>query len=155
MLIALEGCDGTGKSTLVKLLKACYNVSEVIHCTAETPNDYEYFKDIIDRARYRHIICDRFFWGQFVYQIPEQRKLTEQQLIQLYNEMWYINQNNKVILVEAPVSDVLSRLHFRNETTELPVSFIMQQFRIIARKASYRIPVFVYNSSNGKIERMK
>lgn len=154
MLIALEGCDGTGKSTLVKLLKTCYNVSEIIHCTAETPNDYAYFKDIIDRARYKTIICDRFFWGQFVYQIPEQRRLTEQQLIQLYYEMWYVNKNNMMILVEAPMSEVLKRLDERNETTALPVSEIMHKFRTIARKASHRIPVYVYNSSTGVIERM-
>ena len=78
MLIVLEGCDGSGKSTLVDLLKnLSYNPEnvEVIHATRETPNDMEWFSKIMDRAKDHNVIMDRAFWGQFVYQNPKERKL--------------------------------------------------------------------------------
>ena len=74
MLIVLEGCDGSGKSTLSDLLAQLYN-AEVIHATRETPNDMEWFSSIMDEAQNHNIIMDRAFWGQFVYQKPFERHL--------------------------------------------------------------------------------
>lgn len=73
MLIVLEGCDGTGKSTLANNLSLILD-AEVIHCTKETPNNMEYFAKIIREGSTRNIICDRFMYGQFVYQTEEERK---------------------------------------------------------------------------------
>lgn len=155
MLIVLEGCDGTGKTTLMNILKSCYPIDETIHCTAETPNTYEYFYDIVRRSKHKNIICDRFFWGQFVYQKLSERKLTTVQLHALYSEMRICNPDNRIILVEAGLDDILNRLNKRAEVTELPVQTIVQKFRELACRACYRVPVLLYNSSNGIIERMK
>lgn len=76
MLIALEGCDATGKTTLAKLLAKLYN-AEVVHCTAETPNTYDFFESILYAAEHRNIICDRFCYGQFVYQDEGDRPLAK------------------------------------------------------------------------------
>ena len=39
MKIILEGCDGTGKTTLAKLLAEKYGL-DICHCTAEDPKDF-------------------------------------------------------------------------------------------------------------------
>lgn len=74
MLIALEGCDATGKTTLAKLLAKLYN-AEIVHCTTETPNTYKFFSELLYAADRRNIICDRFCYGQFVYQDEGDRPL--------------------------------------------------------------------------------
>ena len=107
MLIVLEGCDGSGKSTLVDLLKSLSyepeNV-EVIHATRETPNDMEWFMSIMDQAKDRNIIMDRSFWGQFVYQEPDERKLSWEQLHELEHRL--DQEDGKLIYVTANTSDI-------------------------------------------------
>lgn len=153
MLIVLEGCDGTGKTTLAKLMQMCYNM-KYIHCTAETPNDYEFFADIIKRSAKEDIVCDRFFWGQFVYQEEEERHLTKNELFSLYSLMHVVSKRNRVILVEADPFTVRYRLDYRQENTDKPILDIMQGFRSIANESCADVPVYLYNTSTGEIERM-
>ena len=40
MLFVLEGCDGSGKTTVAKHLKNILPAAEIVHCTTDTPNDY-------------------------------------------------------------------------------------------------------------------
>lgn len=75
MLIILEGCDGVGKTTLANMLHSMLDESEIIHCNTETPNDFEFFKRIVQAASKKHIIADRFCYGQFVYQEEDDRPL--------------------------------------------------------------------------------
>lgn len=153
MLIVLEGCDGTGKTTLAKLLQTCYNM-EYIHCTAETPNDYEFFADIIKRSAKEDIVCDRFFWGQFVYQEYHERPLKKDELFSLYILMNTISKRNRIILVEADPFTVRYRLDCRQENTDKSILDIMQGFRSIANESCADVPVYRYNTSTGEIERM-
>lgn len=153
MLIVLEGCDGTGKTTLAKLLQTCYNM-EYIHCTAETPNNYKFFADIIKRSANTDIVCDRFFWGQFVYQKEEERHLTKDELFSLYILMNTISKRNRIILVEADPFTVRYRLQLRRENTDKSILDIMQDFRSIANESYTDVPVYRYNTSTGEIERM-
>lgn len=62
MLIVLEGCDGSGKTTLAKMLATLFDAS-IVHCTTKTPNDYEYFRRIIESSKTKNIIADRFAMG--------------------------------------------------------------------------------------------
>ena len=125
MLIVLEGCDGVGKTTIARNLASVLD-ARIIHCTAKTPNDYEFFKGIIDASKYQNIIADRFCYGQFVYQEANERKLTPGELVRL--ELAMIEAGAKVIHVHAPVSEVEQRLRYRNEKTDLPVAEIMDKF---------------------------
>lgn len=125
MLIVLEGCDGVGKTTIARNLALLLN-ARIVHCTAQTPNDYKFFKSIIDASKYQNIIADRFCYGQFVYQSEEERHLTQDELTQLELDM--IDAGAKVIHVHAPSHEVERRLRYRNEKTELPVSEIMDGF---------------------------
>ena len=125
MLIVLEGCDGVGKTTIARNLAKLMD-ARIIHCTASTPNDYKFFKSIIDASKYQNIIADRFCYGQFVYQEEWERKLTQAELTQLELDM--IEVGAKVIHVHAPVHEVERRLRCRNEKTNLPVEEIMDKF---------------------------
>lgn len=125
MLIVLEGCDGVGKTTIARSLADVLN-ARIVHCTASTPNDYKFFKSIIDASKYQNIIADRFCYGQFVYQKEHERPLTWVELNQLELDM--MDAGAKVIHVTAPVDEVKRRLRCRGEKTDLPVEDIMDRF---------------------------
>lgn len=125
MLIVLEGCDGSGKSTLAKKL-AMVSDADIIHCSAETPNDYEFFHNIISGSINKNIIADRFCYGQFVYQDAEERNLTTTELYRLESDM--VNVGTKVIFVDADSDTIYDRLIRRGEATLKPIQEIRQGF---------------------------
>ena len=145
MLIVLEGCDGSGKSSLADLLAQLYN-AEVIHATRETPNDMEWFSKIMDVARNRNIIMDRAFWGQFVYQKPNERKLSFSDLNSLEHRL--AEEGGKLVYVYSPDRVITRRLNNRNEVPSLPVKSILRKYKDMCKYA--RCPVIWYNSHNGK-----
>lgn len=148
MLIVLEGCDGSGKSSLAELLASlCYDhgIVEVIHATRETPNDMEWFTSIMDRAKDRTIIMDRAFWGQFVYQKPNERKLSFNDLSILERRL---AEEGKLIYVYSPERVINRRLRNRNEIPSLPVKSLLRKYKTMCKYA--RCPVIWYNSHNGK-----
>ena len=125
MLIVLEGCDGTGKTTLANFLAKVLD-AQVVHCTSTTPNDYDFFESIIFTAVTENVIADRFCHGQFVYQAESERRLTKDELHRL--EVHMLQANTKVILVKASQRTVEARLHSRHEVTQLPVQEILDGF---------------------------
>ena len=126
MLYVLEGCDGAGKTTVAKHLKNILPDAEIIHCTRETPNDYRFFRTIIDSAENRNIIADRFCYGQFVYQTEAERHLTDHELTCLELDM--IATGARVIHVTAGVDEIENRLIFRGEKTDIPVDEICGRY---------------------------
>ena len=74
MLIILEGCDATGKTTLANMLAPLLN-AQIVHSTAKTPNTYGYFEELLRASEHTNIIADRFCYSQFVYQDSEYRPL--------------------------------------------------------------------------------
>ena len=144
MLIVLEGCDGSGKSTLADLLAQLYN-AEVIHATRETPNDMTWFTGIMDEAKTRNIIMDRAFWGQFVYQRPEERHLGFVDLSALEKRLEA--DGGKLIYVYSPERVISRRLRKRNEVTSLPIRSLLRKYKNMCTFA--RCPVIWYNSHTG------
>lgn len=126
MLIVLEGCDGTGKTTIANNLKAILPNAEIIHCTTQTPNDFEFFKNLILASQNRDIIADRFCYGQFVYQNDAERHLTPEELYAL--EVGMISAGAKVIHVTAPVNTIKERLGWRMEKPMHPVEEITDRY---------------------------
>lgn len=126
MLIVLEGCDGTGKSTVANNLKHILPDAEIVHCTRETPNDFRFFLDLITAGETKNIIADRFCYGQFVYQKEDQRHLSYEDLTEL--EIRMLASGAKVIHVCAPVEEIKHRLSLRDEETSLPVDEICDKF---------------------------
>ena len=126
MLFVLEGCDGSGKSTVARNLKNVLPGAEIIHCTRTTPNDMDFFESIIKAADHRDIIADRFCYGQFVYQKPNERHLSEEDLTRL--EVMMMEHNVRVIHVTASVDEIENRLAFRGEQPAMPVSEICDRY---------------------------
>lgn len=126
MLFVLEGCDGSGKTTVANHLKNILPNAEVVHCTRETPNDWGFFMSILEASETRDIIADRFCYGQFVYQNEDERNLTPTDLMHLESMM--IAQGVKVIHVAASVDEIEDRLAFRGEKTSLPVREICDRY---------------------------
>ena len=141
MLVVLEGCDGAGKSTLAEFLAKLLN-ADIVHCTAETPNDYEFFDSIISAAITKNIIADRFCYGQFVYQEKEDRRLSKADLRILETRM--LEADGKVILVTAPEDVILARLASRGEITHMPVKDILSRFEKVMSKSI--LPVMRYDT---------
>ena len=125
MLIVLEGCDGVGKTTLAHNLANLLG-AEIIHCTTTTPNTEWFFRDIIGMARTRNIIADRFCYGQFVYQEPEERNLTRHALYNLELEM--MNAGARVVYVTCDEDVLNERLASRNETPMKPIKQLKQGY---------------------------
>ena len=145
MLIVLEGCDGTGKSSIAKLIQAVIPDAEIIHCTAETPNDFKFFSKLIDIGQYRNIILDRGMYGQFVYQSPEDRKLSHKQLRAL--ELNMIRTGAKVVHVTAMKQTVEDRLNSRSEVPMHTVSVLLSRFDDLFEKSL--MPVSTVDTTNG------
>ena len=145
MLIVLEGCDGTGKSSIAKLIQAVMLDAEIIHCTAETPNDFKFFSKLIDIGQYRNIILDRGLYGQFVYQSPEDRKLSHKQLRSL--EMRMLSTGAKVVHVTAMQQTVEDRLNNRSEVPMHTVSVLLSRFDDLFEKSL--MPVITVDTTNG------
>jgi thymidylate kinase len=113
MLIVLEGCDGSGKTTLAKKLAELLN-AEIIHCRQYTPNDYEFFSDIVTTSIHKNIIADRFCYGQYIYQDENDRPLGYvHNLHRLELEM--LEAGTKVIFVTATDEEIEDRLSLRRE----------------------------------------
>lgn len=132
MLIVLEGCDGSGKTTLANKLAAILD-AEIIHCTTETPNDYSFFSQIIAMAEKRNIIADRFCYGQFVYQKPEERKLDSVDLYHL--ELYMMNTGARVLYVDCDEPIMKKRLGDRGEVTMKPIKDIRRIYEEVFSKS--------------------
>lgn len=145
MLIVLEGCDGTGKSSIAKLIQAVMPGAEIIHCTAETPNDFKFFSKLINIGQYRNIILDRGMYGQFVYQSPEDRKLSHKQLRSL--EMHMLSTGAKVVHVTAMKQTVEDRLNSRSEVPMHTVNVLLSRFDDLFEKSL--MPVVTVDTTNG------
>ena len=126
MLIVLEGCDGSGKTTVANHLKNILPNAEIVHCTTDTPNNYEFFIRLIEAGDTRNIIADRFCYGQFVYQTPGERHLTDEDLTMLESTM--IAHGVKVLHVTASVKELENRLTLRGEKTDIPVGEICNRY---------------------------
>lgn len=138
MLIVLEGCDGSGKTTLANLIAPLIG-AEIIHCTAETPNTYEWFIEILDKSKEVNIIADRFCYGQFVYQDPCDRSLNEVALRSL--ESMLKAANTKVVYVDADSRIIKHRLNKRGELTEIPVEEIQRRYRQVFTESTMDVYV--------------
>ena len=145
MLIVLEGCDGSGKSSLAELLARLIPDTEIIHATRETPNTREWFEKIMDDAKTRNIIMDRAFWGQFVYQRPEERHMGFSDLADLEKRLEA--EGGKLIYVYSPERVIKRRLNKRGEIPSLPINSLLRRYKSLCKFS--RCPVIWYNSHTG------
>lgn len=70
MKIILEGADGTGKTTLAKILADKYGL-DICHCTQHDPSDFNFYKETM---RKENTVWDRHTIGELIYPIVFERK---------------------------------------------------------------------------------
>lgn len=63
MKIVIEGCDGTGKTSVAKILAEKYGC-DIVHMTGNDPKDYEFYNQSL---RKEQVVYDRNVLGEFVY----------------------------------------------------------------------------------------
>lgn len=70
MKIILEGADGTGKTTLAKILADKYGL-DICHCTQHDPADFNFYKETM---RKENTVWDRHTIGELIYPIVFDRQ---------------------------------------------------------------------------------
>lgn len=122
MKIIIEGCDGSGKSTLARRLATIFN-AQIEHDSK--PCDVDNYISRLESPG--NTIYDRFFLGQFVYNKPEERKLSHCDLSYLKQ---YCSKREDVILIyfDQDTNVILERLANRSEDEKIKDNKTMSLF---------------------------
>lgn len=108
MNIVIEGCDGTGKTTIAKFL--CDKLG-MYYWHESAPRSIEEYQQMLTPGG---VVFDRFCFGQFVYNTEEQRKMTKEQLTHLCKEV-FDQTHTIVIFVDMDSEGIVRRLIERGE----------------------------------------
>ena len=109
MKIILEGCDGTGKSTLAKLLADKYGL-DICHCTQNDPADYDFY---LQTARKENIVWDRHSIGELIYPWVFGREAkTSPELVRLAL-MYAREAGTKIFILTTDIDEIKRRLTAR------------------------------------------
>lgn len=139
MKIILEGCEGTGKTTLAQKLINKYNL-DYVHITNKDPNDYMFYKQTL---RKEDVIYDRHLIGEMIYPKVFNRKgnLNYKKLEKLFD--FALKEKVCILILTTNIEEIKKRVAERNKykpdfiINKLPL--INQQFCDIAIKyASYK-----------------
>lgn len=114
MKIIIEGCDGTGKSTLAKILADRYGL-DICHCTQDDPGDYEFYRQTL---RKENVIWDRHTIGELIYPKIFGRKqkigVEDARLLMHHAKEGGV----KVLVLTADVVSILDRIDARGNEDE-------------------------------------
>ena len=111
MKIILEGCEGTGKTTLAKKLIERYGL-DYVHITNKDPNDYMFYKQTL---RKEDVIYDRHFIGEMIYPKVFSRKgnLDRNRLDKLF--AFAEAQGACVLILTADIEEIKKRVAERGK----------------------------------------
>lgn len=128
MKIILEGCDGTGKTTLAKLLAEKYGL-DVCHCTQSDPADYEFYKQT---GRKDNVVWDRHTIGELIYPEVFGRKAQispeDARLVIAYAR----EAGAKIFILTADINEIKRRLMSRGKEDDRvleKIEWIDSEFR--------------------------
>lgn len=135
MKFILEGVDGSGKSTLAKKIQETFKFMnfEIVHCTRETDNNLEFFKDMIYNSNGRYsdnLIIDRMHLGQCVYQNEDERIdkgwMSDDDILELENCLQARTGIEPVIkiFVDTPIETCLYNCHHNGEDGHYTLEYI-------------------------------
>lgn len=115
MNIVIEGCDGTGKSSIAQHLAERFNL---YYWHESQPRTFEEYCQMLgfdkNGADPKGVVFDRFCFGQFVYNAPEERKMIPEELRKLVTEV-FAQTDTILLYVDAKTDTIISRLIQRGE----------------------------------------
>lgn len=111
MNIVIEGCDGTGKSTIAKHLCERFGLQ---YWHESQPRTFDEYKQMLE---YGGFVFDRFCFGQFVYNSPEQQKMSFEELKTLLKDV-FPKTSTILLYVDAHTDAIIQRLIARGEGNE-------------------------------------
>lgn len=111
MNIVIEGCDGTGKTTIAKFLAETFGL---YYWHESAPRSFSEYCTMLNSGG---VVFDRFCLGQFVYNKAEERKLGEEELKCLLNTV-FKDTNTIMIYVDCATEIIINRLIERGEATD-------------------------------------
>jgi thymidylate kinase len=122
LLIILEGVDGAGKTTfangLLDELKD-HRATELLHrgpITTHPLIEYELSLDAYRPMNGKHIICDRWHWGELIYGPLYRGESKVQQPDMRHIELFLMSRGALVVLMCASRTEIHRRLDKRGET---------------------------------------
>ena len=134
MKIIIEGADGTGKTTLAKILADKYGL-EICHCTQHDPADFYFYRETL---RKENVIWDRHTIGELIYPLIFDRKakITDVEAKAVIDIAK--SEDVKIFVLTAPIETIYKRLRAR-EKDEHPkilanVSLIDGAFKECAKR---------------------
>ena len=136
--IIIEGCDGTGKTTLCKKLAERYGW-DIVHVTSKDPNDFDFYRQTMRKT---NVVFDRHFIGEMIYPQIYNRKGN----LDRHDLEYFIHQSYKekcpVIVLTTDLEEIHRRLSVRGEEKFVAekIETINKQFLSIALK--YGLQVF-------------
>lgn len=108
MNIVIEGCDGTGKSTLAKFLADRFGL---YYWHESSPRSFDEYCQMLKAGG---VVFDRFCFGQFVYNEIPDRKMNDQALRTLVRDV-FPETNTLLIYVDCSTEEIIKRLIARGE----------------------------------------
>lgn len=147
MNIIIEGCDGTGKSTIAKHL--CERLG-LQYWHESQPRTFDEYRQMLE---YGGFVFDRFCFGQFVYNSPEQQKMSFEELKTLLRDV-FPKTGTILLYVDAHTDTIIKRLIERGEGNEkiIPemtkyIKNIRGTYRSVLRQAG--VPYIEINGEGG------
>ena len=131
MKIILEGCDGTGKTTLAKMLAEKYKL-DICHCTQYDPTDFDFYKQT---ARKDNIVWDRHTIGELVYPFVFDRKPKISPQDALLVLAYAKEAGAKIFILTADLEEIIRRIKSRGNEDERilnKIKWIDDRFRYYA-----------------------
>jgi len=134
MKIILEGCDGTGKTTLAKVLADKYSL-DICHCTAYDPTDFDFYKQT---ARKENVIWDRHTIGELIYpEVFDREGQMSPEDVRIV--LGYFRENGgKIFILTADNNIIKERLSSRSisEASKIvnQIEFINNKFKFYAKQ---------------------
>lgn len=138
MKIILEGCDGTGKTTLAKILADKYGL-DICHCTQHDAKDYDFYRQTL---RKENVVWDRHTLGELIYpKIFERKQYIGTEDARLV--MHYAKEEGVKVFVLTCEPDLLKKRLLSRGTEDYRIikncENIDHLFRFFARQ--YNLPV--------------
>ena len=141
MKIIIEGCDGSGKTTLANKLAKVFNC-EIEHDS--TPCDFKNYSTRLQDGK--NTIYDRFFLGQFVYNKENERLLTHTELTQL--KTLCIKLDVLMIYVDIKDETLLKRLKNRSSEEKEKDRKMMEHLNVDTLEAFIKLTKMRYDWVN-------